>query len=125
MNGSIRQRSSGTWELTLDVGRDLSGKRRRKYVTVRGSKRYAQRRPRELLSTLDQGMGLPMGWVTPREWLDRWMAEVVTPRRRQGTKERYAEVIERHIVQRGGSVYFGGFSPNAVPTNRRKSTEPT
>ena len=36
MNGSIRQRSPGTWELTVDVGRDLAGKRRRKYVTVRG-----------------------------------------------------------------------------------------
>ena len=39
MNGLIRQRSPGTWELTLDLGRDVSGKWRRKYVTVRGSRR--------------------------------------------------------------------------------------
>ena len=39
MNGSIGQRSPGTWELTVDVGRDLSGKRRREYTTVRGTKR--------------------------------------------------------------------------------------
>ncbi len=37
MKGSIRQRSAGTWELTVDLGRDPIGRRRRKYHTVRGT----------------------------------------------------------------------------------------
>ena len=41
MKGSIRQRSPGTWELTIDAGRDPLGKRRRKYVTARGTKAKA------------------------------------------------------------------------------------
>ena len=32
----IRQRSAGTWGLTVDLGRDLAGKWRRNYTTVRG-----------------------------------------------------------------------------------------
>ena len=43
MKGSIRQRSPGSWELTIDMGRDALGKRCRKHVTVRGAKFTAQR----------------------------------------------------------------------------------
>ena len=37
MKGSIRQRTQGSYELTIDLGRDALGKRRRKYVTVQGT----------------------------------------------------------------------------------------
>ena len=50
MKGSLRQRSAGSWELTVDLGRDAVGKRRRRHETVRGTKAQAQRRLRELLS---------------------------------------------------------------------------
>ena len=43
MNSSIRQRSMGTWQLTVDLGHDTSG-RRRKWLTVRGIKAQANRR---------------------------------------------------------------------------------
>ena len=35
MNGSIRKRGKGTYELTIDLGRDAKGKRKRKFVAVR------------------------------------------------------------------------------------------
>ena len=38
MNGSIRQRSAGSWQFTVDLGRDSRAKRRRKWLTVRGTK---------------------------------------------------------------------------------------
>lgn len=41
MKGSFRQRSPGSWELTIDQGRDALGKRRRKHLTVRGTKAHA------------------------------------------------------------------------------------
>ena len=61
MKGSLRQRSPGSWEITVDLGRDPLGRRRRRFATVRGTKAHAQRRFRELLSTLDRGVGLPDG----------------------------------------------------------------
>ena len=36
MKGSIRQRTPGSYELTIDMGRDELGRRRRKFVTIRG-----------------------------------------------------------------------------------------
>ena len=47
MNGSLRQRSAGPRELTVDLGRDGGGKRRRKYLTVRGTKAQSRRKLRE------------------------------------------------------------------------------
>ena len=41
MNGSIRSRGKGTWELTVDLGRDANGERRRKFVNVKGTKAHA------------------------------------------------------------------------------------
>ncbi len=41
MKGSIRRRSKGSWELTIDLGYDTAGKRKRKYVSVKGTKKLA------------------------------------------------------------------------------------
>ena len=50
MKDCIRQRSPGLWELTIDQGRDPLGRRRRKTVTVRGTKSAAQCELRRLLN---------------------------------------------------------------------------
>ena len=67
MQGSIRQRSPGSWELTVDLGRDQSGKRQRRYQTVRGTKAHATRELRKLLTNLDHGMNLPDDRILVRE----------------------------------------------------------
>jgi len=43
MRGYIRQRSKGSWEITIDVGRDpTTGKRLRHFETLKGNKKDAQ-----------------------------------------------------------------------------------
>ena len=111
MNGSLRQRSPGSWELTVDLGRDARGKRRRKYLTVRGTKAQARRRLREPRSVLDMGIDLPTENILLRDWLDRYMADFVTPQRRQGTKELYQRMIGRHIVPAIGHVELAKLRP--------------
>ena len=114
MKGSIRQRSTGSWELTIEAGRDTRGKRQRRYVTVRGTKAQAQRRLRELLSAVDQGAGIPARKTTLRAWLDRWMREVITPHRRQRTKEHYQHIIEHHINPAIGHIDITRLGPSHV-----------
>ena len=74
MNGSIRNRGKGTWERTVDLGRDSGGKRKRKFVNVKGTKTQAQQKLRELLTSLDRafrsvvrrypsGSGCQNGWT--------------------------------------------------------------
>ncbi len=114
MKGSLRQRSPGSWELTIDTGRDALGRRQRKFVTVRGTKAQAQRKLRELLTSLDQGIALPAEKILLRDWLDQWMQEIIAPNRRQRTKERYQGIITRHIKPAIGHVQLTKLAPSHV-----------
>ena len=100
MKGSLRQRSPGSWELTIDQGRDALGKRRRKTTTFRGAKAVAQRKLRRLLSTLDRGIDLPSEKILPRDWRRRWVREIIVPYRRQATAERCRAVLHRFPPRR-------------------------
>ena len=79
MKGRIRQRSPGSWQASFDLGRDPTGKRLTKAVAFRGTKAEAQRKLREMLTALDQGRNPVPADVSLRDWLDRWMSEVITP----------------------------------------------
>ena len=114
MKGSLRQRSPGSWELTIDTGRDALGRRQRKFVTARGTKAQAQRKLRELLTSLDQGIALPAEKILLRDWLDQWMQEIIAPNRRQRTKERYQGIITRHIKPAIGHVQLTKLAPSHV-----------
>ena len=115
MKGSLRQRSPGTWKISVDLGRDPLGKRCRKYLTHRGTKAQAQRRLRELLSTLDRGIALPDGRMLVRDSLVRWMRDQVIPRRRQGTMERYRSAL-RYIVPMIGQLPLEKLGPAHIQT---------
>ena len=114
MKGSIRQRYKGSWELCIDLGFDASGKRLRKYDTVRGTKSEAQRRLRELLSTLDKGVTLSTKRILLRDWLQRWVNEVIEPYKRQATKERYLGAIRLHISPMLGHIELEKLAPSHV-----------
>ena len=122
MKGSLRQRSAGSWELTVDLGRDAVGKRRRRHETVQGTKAVAQRRLRELLSTLDQGMDLPVGKLLVRDWLDRWMTDHVAPNRRLKTRERYADIVEKYLKPHIGQLELSRLGPAHVRTLESRLT---
>ena len=128
MKGSLRQRSPGSWELRVDVGRDAFGKRQRKSKTIRGTKTHAQRVLREMLTALDKGIGLTTEKILLRDWLARWMAERITPHRRQKTKERYQEIIDRHIAPFIGHIDLTKLLPahvQALETQLSKQLSPT
>jgi hypothetical protein len=55
MTGHIRQRSPGSWEIKFDAGRDpVTGKRKTRFVTVKGGKKAVQQELRRLLGTVDE-----------------------------------------------------------------------
>ena len=81
---------------------------------MRGSKAKAQRELRKLLSTLDRGIDIPDDRITLRDWLSRWMREVIEPHRRQATMERYRAIINLHIAPHLGYVEPAKLGPSHV-----------
>ena len=74
----------------------------------------AQRKLREILTALDKGIAPAADRTTLREWLNQWIEEVIIPQRRQGTKERYRGIIDRHIVQALGHIQLSKLAPAHV-----------
>jgi hypothetical protein len=72
MRGSIRSRSSGSREVKYEAGPDpKTGQRRTRYITVKGTKREAQRRLVELLHQVDIGTHCDLSKLTIADYLEQ------------------------------------------------------
>ena len=114
MQGSITQRSPGTWQIRVFLGRDPNGKIIRRNETLRGKKADAERRLREILTELDRGIAPPQERYKLAQWLDQWMTDVIIPNRRQSTIDRYEGAIRLHIGPHLGNVAIAKLSPRQV-----------
>ena len=114
MKGSIKQRSPGSWQIRVFLGRDANGKIVRHNETVRGKKADAERRLREILTELDKGIAPPQQRYKLAQWLEKWMTDVIIPNRRQKTIDRYEGVIRLHIVPHLGNVEISKLAPRQV-----------
>jgi len=88
MEGRIRRRGKNSWELTIDVGRDAGGNRKRA---------DADRKLRELLISLDKGMPLDLSKATLGEFLEQWLADYVTGNTSPSTAAGYETIIRCHL----------------------------
>jgi len=72
--GHIRERSPGSFELRYALGTNpATSKRRTATVTVRGTRREAERELRRLLRSVDTGEHVDPNRIKVREWLARWL----------------------------------------------------
>lgn len=109
--GTMRQRSEGTWELTVSAGRDAStGAYRRVIRTVRAStKREAKAALSELEVEVRSGRVGPED-VTLADLLDRWMEHLESKGRSQNTLYGYRRYIDREILPVLGSTRLSKLS---------------
>jgi integrase len=109
--GHIQRRGENSWRLKFDIGADpLTGRRQIRYKTIRGTKKDAQRELRELLGAVDRGTHVDPGKLTLGQWLAQWLEEA-----RHGTSakthERYAEIVNKHLVPALGSIQLAKLAP--------------
>jgi integrase len=71
--GHLRQRSPGSWTLTIFLGKDANGKPRQSVTTVRGTKRDAQRVLARMIADRDRGIDLRPERLTVAELAQRWL----------------------------------------------------
>ncbi|MDO8750670.1 MAG: site-specific integrase [Dehalococcoidia bacterium] len=116
MNGSIRKRGKDSWELTIDLGFDADGKRKRKFVTVQGKRADADKRLRQLLTDNDKGLPINTAKITVGDWLSRWLQEDVKPQKRIKTYERYESIVRKHVAPAIGHIQLTALTPSHVRT---------
>ena len=120
MNGSVRKRGDSSWELTIDLGRDDKGKRRRKFVSVKGTKAQAQRKLRELLTSVDKGMPLDTSKATVTAFLETWLTDYAETNTAPRTVEGYREKIWAYILPHFGDVPLVKLTPQHVQSLYRE-----
>lgn len=115
MRGHVKQRSKGTWSVVIDTGSDPhTGRRRQQWFTVKGSKREAEAKLRELIDTIEKGVYVKPGKVTLGEWFEEWLggyaALHVSPR----TIDSYREQVTRHIIPSLGGIPLAQLQPHQL-----------
>ena len=76
MKGHVYKRSKGSWTIIYDLPADsVTGKRRQKSQTIRGTKRDTQRVLREVLLSLEQGSYVKPNKINLGDWLRQWLKD--------------------------------------------------
>ena len=123
MKGYIRRRGQYSWQITLDVGRGPDGKRRRIFETVRGTKKAAESRLHELVTSLEKGVYTPPGRVTLGELLHNWLDGYVRTNCSQRTLDGYQSIIETHLIPALGHIQLKHLHPQAIQAYYGKACE--
>ena len=105
MPGHIRKRAKDSWTVVLDLGRDpATGRRRRLWRSIKGTKRDAESLLVQLLHQRDTGIDLPPGKIRVGDFLRRWLDDYARPNTAPKTFQRYSEVVRLHLVPTLGAI---------------------
>jgi integrase len=114
MTGNITRRGKSSWRLKFEAGeRDLvTSKRRTRFVTVRGTKKEAQRELIRLLAEVENGTAVDPSRVTIAEYLRGWLdsASELSPK----TLERYSQLVDQQIIPHLGKILLQKLRPSQV-----------
>ena len=103
MRGHIQRRGTKSWRLKWDLGRDpITGARRPRQKTVRGTKREAEAELARVLGSIQTGTYVDPTKITVGELLAKWRDDVAAVQVSAKTLERYTEHVDRLIVGLGG-----------------------
>jgi integrase len=105
MKGHIYQRAKGSWTIVYDLPMDaVTGKRRQKSQTIKGTKRDAERALREVLLSLEQGSYVKPNKITLGELLRQWLRDYASMNTTDRTQESYTSIVERHLIPALGKI---------------------
>lgn len=113
MIGSVRKRGNQSWRLTI-VGRDGNGNRRRKCITVKGTRAEAERKLRKLLEVRDESESTSSPTITVGEFLEQWLHDYVEINTSPVTAEGYRHKIRCHVLPKIGNVPLDQLIPRHV-----------
>ena len=108
MRGSIQQSGPSSWRIQIELDR-IGGKRQRRFVTIKGTRKDAQRELTRLLSAADDGTLPDPTRQTVAEYLRAWLDSALgmSPK----TLERYRELTERQIIPHLGELKLQQLRP--------------
>lgn len=109
--GSIRERSPGSFEVTVPLPAGPNGERRRQIVTVRGSRRDAERERTRLLRETDTQQRSDASKLTLGEYLERWLRDYAELNLSPQTVRGYRRTVSVYIEPAMGKRHLERLTP--------------
>jgi hypothetical protein len=112
MRGNIRKRGANSWLIQLELDR-INGKRNRRFVTVKGTYKEAQKELTRLLQAADAGtLAEEPAHMTVAEYVTAYLdgAHSLAPK----TLERYRELADRQIAPQLGPIKLQKLRPEHI-----------
>ncbi|MHB9112922.1 MAG: tyrosine-type recombinase/integrase [Thermoleophilia bacterium] len=115
MRGYIRKRGKNSYLVAVFAGRDgLTGKKRYKYMTVRGRRKDAEKVLQTELHRVNSGMPLILpekGRVTVRQHFETWLESYARMATRPTTFESYRFLVKKYIIPALGDLRLEQLQP--------------
>jgi integrase len=114
MRGHLTKRGKNSYSIVLSLGIDpATGKRKQQWVSVKGTKKDAEKRLSELLTQLDTGGFVKPGKITLGEYLDGWLKDI-RPNLAPSTFQTYQFFVNRHIRSTLGQIPLTQLRPEHI-----------
>lgn len=111
--GCIIKRGQNSYRVGVTPPNDpASGKRKREWVSVKGTKKDAEKRLAELVHQLDTGTFVTPGKTTLAEYLDKWLQDYAKPNLSPRGFERYRDIIRARLIPALGSFPMTQLRPD-------------
>jgi len=115
MRGHIEKRGKNSYSIAVSLGKDpTTGKYKYQWVSVKGTKKEAEKRLSEMLNQLDNGTFIMPGKVTVAEYLERWLNEYAKPNLSPRGFERYSGIIRRYLIPEMGNMRLTQLKPEHI-----------
>lgn len=112
MRGSIIKRYKSSYTIVLNLGIDpTSGKRKQEWISVKGTKKDAEKKLAELLHQLDNGTFIKPGKTTVAEFLEKWLSDYAQPKLSPRAFERYESIVRVHLIPGLGNIPLTQLKP--------------
>ena len=108
INGAI------SYQLTAEGDRDpLTGKRERKYKTIKGTKKQAEAELRKMITDLESGSVITASSMKLSDWMATWL-NTYLPNIEQTTRDGYQEKVDNYINPTLGHLPIKAIKPDNI-----------
>ena len=112
MRGHIIKRYKNSYTIVLTLGRDpTTGKPKQQWISIKGTKKDAEKHLADLLHQLDTGTFMKPGKATLGEFLERWLKDYVWPNLAPRTAEGYESIVYQHLIPQLGNITLTQLKP--------------
>jgi integrase len=115
MRGHIVKRAKNSYSIAISLGKDpTTSKYKQQWVSVKGTKKEAEKRLAEILNQVDNGTFLKPNKTTLAEYLEQWLKDYAWPNLAPRTAEGYEHIIRRHLIPSLGNMPLTQLKPEQL-----------